>query len=125
MFYQMLVRLLLSACGLGLADYLMDGVRFDHYSTLFWAALLLGIANSVVRPVLIFFTLPITFITLGLFLFVVNAATLGLVAWFLPGFHLAGFWSALGAWFIVALMQALGSALTGKGGIVVKVERRD
>lgn len=125
MFYQMLVRLLLSACGLGLADYLMDGVRFEHYGTLFWAALLLGIANTVVRPVLIFFTLPITLLTLGLFLFVVNAATLGLVAWLLPGFHLAGFWSALGAWFLVAVMHAFGNVLTGKNRLVVRLERRD
>ncbi|MBK8325792.1 MAG: phage holin family protein [Moraxellaceae bacterium] len=42
MMYHMIVRLLLSACGLGLADYLLDGVRFDHFSTMFWAALLLG-----------------------------------------------------------------------------------
>ncbi|MBK6758194.1 MAG: phage holin family protein [Moraxellaceae bacterium] len=42
MMYHMIIRLLLSACGLGLADYLLDGVRFDHFSTLFWAALLLG-----------------------------------------------------------------------------------
>lgn len=63
--YHMIVRLLLSACGLGLADYLLDGVRFDHFSTLFWAALLLGVANSIVRPVLVFFTLPVTLLTLG------------------------------------------------------------
>ena len=44
MFYQMLIRLFLSVCGLGLADYLLDGIRFDHFSTLFWAALLLGVA---------------------------------------------------------------------------------
>ncbi|HEX5360462.1 MAG TPA: phage holin family protein [Fluviicoccus sp.] len=120
MFYQMLVRLMLSACGLGLADYLMDGVRFDHYGTLFWAALLLGVANTVIRPLLIILTLPITVITLGLFLFVVNAATLGVVAWFLPGFHLDGFWPALGAWFLVAMMQGLGNALTARTTIIIR-----
>ena len=67
MFYQMLIRLFLSVCGLGLADYLLDGIRFDHFSTLFWAALLLGVANTFVRPVLVFFTLPITVLTLGFF----------------------------------------------------------
>lgn len=125
MFYQMLVRLFLSACGLGLADYLMDGVHFERYGTLFWAALLLGVANVVVKPLLILLTLPITVLTLGLFLLVVNAATLGVVAWLLPGFHLDGFWSALGAWFIVAIMHGLGGLLTGKNRLVVKVERRD
>lgn len=109
--YHVLVRLFLSACGLGLADYLLDGIRFDHFSTLFWAALLLGFANSIVRPVLIFFTLPITLLSLGFFLLVINAAMLGLVAWLLAGFHVAGFWSALLAWFIVAVTHSLGSVL--------------
>lgn len=112
--YHMIIRLLLSACGLGLADYLLDGVRFDHFSTLFWAALLLGVANSIVRPVLIFFTLPITVLTLGFFLIVINAAVLGLVAWLLSGFYVSGFWSALMAWFIVALTHAVAGFFLGK-----------
>lgn len=109
--YHIVVRLLLSACGLGLADYLLDGIRFDHFSTLFWAALLLGIANTIVKPILIFFTLPITLLTLGFFLLVINAAILGMVAALLSGFYVNGFWSALAAWFIVALTQAFGSVL--------------
>lgn len=125
MVYQMLLRLLLSACGLGLADYLLDGVSFTQYSTLFWAALLLGLANTIVRPLLIVLTLPITFLTLGFFLLVINAAVFGLVAWLLPGFSLDGFWSALGAWAIVALMHAVGSMLIGKNKLVVKIERQD
>jgi putative membrane protein len=114
MMYHMIVRLLLSACGLGLADYLLDGVRFDHFSTLFWAALLLGVANSIVRPVLVFFTLPVTLLTLGFFLLVINAAMLGLVAWLLSGFHIDGFWSALMAWFIVAVTHAAAGVFLGK-----------
>jgi len=125
MFYQMLLRLLLSAAGLGLASVWLDGVHFEHMSTLFWAALLLGVANTVVRPILILFTLPATVLTLGLFLLVINAAMLGLVAWILPGFKLAGFWSALGAWFIVALLQALGSLLGGGKRVTIRVERLD
>lgn len=125
MFYQMLLRLLLSAAGLGLAAVWLDGVKVDHMSTLFWAALLLGVANTVVRPVLILFTLPATVLTLGLFLLVINAAMLGLVAWILPGFKLAGFWSALGAWFIVALLQAVGSLLGGGKRVSIRVERLD
>ncbi len=123
MIYQMLLRLLLSAAGLGLASLWLDGVHVTQYSTLFWAALLLGIANTVVRPVLILLTLPATILTLGLFLFVVNAAMLGLVSWILPGFTLDGFWAALGAWFIVAALQAVGSWLSGKNRFVVKIER--
>ena len=100
-------------------------MRVERPSTLFLAALLLGIANTVVRPVLILFTLPVTVLSLGLFLFVINAAMLGLVSWILPGFSVDGFWPALGAWFIVAMLQALGSFLSGGGRIRIKVERYD
>lgn len=125
MLYQILLRLLLSAAGLGLASIWLDGVHVEYLSTLFWAALLLSIANTVVRPVLILFTLPVTVLTLGLFLLVINAAILGLVSWMLPGFALDGFWPALGAWFIIAVMQALGSFLSGRPRFMVKVERLD
>lgn len=125
MLYQMLLRLLLSAAGLGLASVWLDGVHVAQPATLFWAALLLGIANTIVRPVLILFTLPATVLTLGLFLLVINAAMLGLVAWALPGFRLDGFWSALGAWFIVALLQALGTLLVGGKRFSFKIERLD
>lgn len=123
MLYQMILRLLLSAAGLGLAAVWLDGVHVAQASTLFWAALLLGIANTVVRPILILLTLPATILTLGLFLFVINAAMLGLVSWLLPGFALDGFWSALGAWFIIAVLQAIGSLLIGKNKFVVKIEK--
>lgn len=125
MLYQMVLRLLLSAAGLGLAAVWLDGVHVAQASTLFWAALLLGIANSVVRPVLILLTLPATVLTLGLFLLVINAAMLGLVSWILPGFALDGFWAALGAWFIVAMLQALGSLLGGGKRFTVRIERED
>lgn len=112
--YRMIVWLFLSAAGLGLADYLLDGVRFDHFSTLFWAALCLGLANTFVRPVLVLLTLPITVLSLGFFLLVINAAILGLVAALLPGFHIDGFWSALLTWLIVAVSQGIGGLLTRK-----------
>lgn len=125
MLYQMVLRLLLSAAGLGLAAVWLDGVHVAQPSTLFWAALLLGVANAVVRPVLILFTLPATVLTLGLFLLVINAAMLGLVSWILPGFSLDGFWAALGAWFIIALLQAVGSLLGGGKRISIRIERGD
>ena len=123
MFYQMILRLLLSAAGLGLASVWLSGVHVDRPATLFWAALLLGIANTVVRPVLVLLTLPATILTLGLFLLVINAAMLGLVSWMLPGFSLDGFWSALGAWAIIAVLQGIGSLLVGKNRLVVRIER--
>lgn len=123
MLYNMAIRLLLSAAGLGLAAYFLDGVHVDRPITLFWAALLLAVANTVVRPVLIFLTLPATILSLGLFLFVINAAMLGLVAWVLPGLSFSGFWAALGAWCFIAILQALGSFLVGDRRLVVRIER--
>lgn len=124
MIYNILLRLLLSAAGLGLAAVWLDGVHVDRASTLFWAALWLGISNIIVRPVLVLLTLPISILTLGLFLLVINAAMLLLVAWILPGLAFSGFWAALGAWFLIAVLQAVGNLILGKNRLVLKVESR-
>jgi putative membrane protein len=85
-----LVRLLIAALGLWLAQALVPGVEIHGTGTLLVAALLLGIVNAFVRPLVVLLTLPITIVTLGFFLWVVNAAMLGLVAALLDGFTLAG-----------------------------------
>jgi putative membrane protein len=94
--------------------------------TLVAAALLLGLVNAVVRPVVVLLTLPFTLVTLGLFLLVVNAAMLGLVAALLDGFRLAGFWPALFGSVIVSLTGGVASAYIGPRGRfeVLIVERR-
>jgi len=104
-----LLRALVGALGLWLASRLVRGIWFDGTGPLLLATLLLGFVNAVVRPVLIFLTLPITILTLGLFLLVVNAATFGLVAWLVPGFHVAGFWPALAGAIITGVVGWLGS----------------
>ena len=98
-----LVRLLISALGLWLAQALIAGVEIHGAGTLFVAALLLGVANAFVRPFLVLLTFPITVVTLGLFLWVINAAMLGLVARLLDGFTLHGFGSALLGALVVSL----------------------
>jgi putative membrane protein len=90
-----LLRALISAIGLWLATVWVSGVHFDGVGTLLLAAVLLGVVNAVVRPIAFILTLPITILTLGLFLLVLNAAMVALVAAILPGFHLAGFTAAL------------------------------
>ena len=70
--------------------------------------------NAIVRPIVVLLTLPVTLVTLGLFLLVVNAAMLGLVAAFLPGFSIAGFWPAFWAALLISLVSWLGSALFKK-----------
>lgn len=111
-----LLRLLIGALGLWLAEQIVDGIDVANAGTLIAAAFLLGIANAVVRPVLIILTLPITVITLGLFLLVINAGMLALVALILPGFHITGFWAALFGALIVSITGWLASWFIGPRG---------
>jgi len=120
-----LLRILVVALGLWLASELVPGIVIVGAWTLIGAALLLGIVNAVVRPLLVILTLPITIITLGLFLLVVNAATLGLVAWMFDGFTIAGFWPALFGAIVVSLTSWFASWFIGpRGRIEVIYVRR-
>ncbi|MFP5349324.1 MAG: phage holin family protein [Gammaproteobacteria bacterium] len=113
-----LLRTLIGALGLWLAQQIVTGIDVASTGTLIAAAFLLGIANAVVRPVLIILTLPITIVTLGLFLLVINAAMLGLVALILPGFYIAGFWAALFAALTVSVTGWIASWFIGPRGRV-------
>jgi putative membrane protein len=106
-----LLRAALSALGLWLATLLVSGIAINGPQTLILAALLLGVCNALVRPVLILLTLPATLLSLGLFLLVINAAVLGLVSWMLPGFTIAGFWPALWGAIVVGFTGWIGSML--------------
>ena len=113
-----LLRAAISALGLWIAAEIFDGVWFDSTAQLVVAAVLLGIVNALVRPLALLVTLPLTVLTLGLFLLVLNAAMLGLVALIVPGFHIAGFWTAVGAALIVSLVSwAASSAIGAKGRV--------
>ncbi len=93
---KLLLRWLLNATGLWVATVIIPGVAASGWEALLVAALLLGLVNALVRPVLVVLTLPITLVTLGVFLVVINACMLLLVAWLVPGFSIAGlFWSGL------------------------------
>lgn len=109
-----ILRVLAAALGLWLATEWVSGITVTTATTLILAALLLGVVNAVVRPVVVLLTLPATLLTLGLFLLVVNAAMLGLVAAFLPGFSIDGFWSAFWGAILISLVSWLGSALFKK-----------
>jgi len=107
-----LLRAAFAAFGLWLASQVVPGISIEGAGTLAGAAILLGLVNATVRPVLVVLTLPITILTLGLFLFVVNAATFGLVAYFLSGFHIAGFWPALLGSLIVSIISSILASFT-------------
>src|SRR3990172_4019307 len=116
-----LLRLLIGALGLWLASELVPGIEVQGAWTLLGAALLLGIVNAVVRPLLVILTLPITVLTLGLFLLVINAATLGLVAWMFDNFAISGFWPALLGAIVVSVTGWLGSYFIGPRGQVAVI----
>jgi len=111
-----LVRLAISAFGLWLASKVVPGMQIAGNDTLILAAFFLGIVNAVVRPVLLILTLPITVVTLGIFLLVINAAMLGLVASFIDGFVLSGFQPALLGSLVVSFTGWIASWYVGPRG---------
>ena len=119
-----LLRVTIVALGLWLATYILPGLHFDGPGTLLAAALLLGVVNAIVRPIAVILTLPLTLLTLGLFLLVVNAAMLGLVALLLSGFQVSGFWTAIGGSLIVSLTGWVASGLIGNNGKVEVMRSR-
>lgn len=121
-----LIRLAINALGLWVADLLLDGISIDGTGSLALAALIFGLVNAVVRPIFVVLTFPLTLLTLGLFLLVVNATMLGLVAAVVPGFHVAGFGSAVLGSIVVSLVSWAASAWIGPSGRfeVLVVERR-
>jgi putative membrane protein len=117
------LRAAFAALGLWLATGVVSGLHFNDAQTLVVAALLLGVINAVIRPLVIILTLPITLLSLGLFLLVINAAMLGLVAWLLPGFHVDTFGTAVLTSLIVSLCSWVASALLGNPNVQIKIKR--
>ena len=108
-----LLRAVFAAFGLAIASRLVPGVTYDAPMTLFLAALLLGVVNALLRPLLVILTLPITVLTFGLFLLVINAAMILLVSRILPGFQVAGFIPGLLVAIITGLTSWAGTLLLG------------
>ncbi len=102
---RILLKIVLNAFAIYVAAYLLDGITLSSVPAALIAGLVLGIVNAIIRPVLIVLTLPFTILTLGLFIFVVNAICLALTAALVPGFEIAGFWSALGGALIVTIVS--------------------
>jgi len=113
-----LLRGLVAALGLWAATSLLDGIIINNATTLILAGLLLGLVNAIVRPFALLLSLPALLVTLGLFLLVINAAMLGLVALMLPGFRIDDFWTAVGAAIIVSVISWIGSWFIGSRGRV-------
>jgi putative membrane protein len=102
--------------GLFLASRIIPGVSIVGAGTFVLAALLLGLVNALVRPIAFLMTLPLTIITLGLFLLVLNAAMFGLVAAFLDNFTVSGFWAAVFGAIVVSISSTIASWFIGPSG---------
>ena len=111
---KIVVRWLLLACALLLVAHLYPGVKVQSFGAAMGAALVLGLLNTLVRPLLVLLTLPLTLVTFGLFLLVINALMLLLVARLVDGFKLDGFWTAFWASLFMALLSlVLGAFVLG------------
>jgi putative membrane protein len=104
---------------LWVASALFSGIKFSNNSSLLISALVLGFVNAVVRPILFFLTLPFTIITLGFFVFVLNALMIMLVAKLVNGFKLSGFWTAFFASIFISLFTLMIEHFMPSQGVVI------
>ncbi|HSB40889.1 MAG TPA: phage holin family protein [Methylomirabilota bacterium] len=118
-----LLRIVVYTLALLLAAHVVPGIRLESLVSALVAALALGLINAVVRPVLVVLTFPITLLTLGLFLLVLNAFCLWLVSVFVSGFHVAGFWPAFWGALLVSVVSWILTALISDSGRVRMIGR--
>jgi len=108
---KFLIRVLAAGAGFWIASRIIPGVHVGGVGALLLAALMLGVINAVVRPIIVLLTLPITVLTLGLFLLVVNGFTVWLVTRFMPGVHVHGFWDAMLTALVISMVSWIAGAL--------------
>ncbi|MEO7320915.1 MAG: phage holin family protein [Nitrosospira sp.] len=97
----------ITALSLWLTSFIFHGISFTNKKSLFVSALLLGLANAVIRPIIVILTIPLTLVTFGLFLLVINALMMLLVSALVPGFRISGFWTAFFASIVVTLLSLI------------------
>jgi putative membrane protein len=119
-----LVRVAINALAIMLAASILPGISVDGIVPALAAAVLLGLVNAFVRPVLLILTLPITLVTLGLFLLVLNGFCFWMVASLVKGFHVAGFGSAMLGALVVSAVSWIVTALISDSGKVVVITKR-
>lgn len=118
MLARLIVRMIFGALGLWVAAHFVPGVYVRGAEALVVAAALLGIVNAIVRPIVVLLTLPLTIVTLGLFLLIVNAAMIGLVSLVVPGFHVRGLLPGIEAAVVTGVISWI-------GGMVIRDDRRE
>ncbi len=104
---HMIVRVATVALALLVANEIIDGISIDSLTTALLAAIVLGLLNSIAKPILVLLTLPITIITLGLFIIVINVTLFAVAAWLLPGFAITGVLPAIFGTLLVSIASVL------------------
>jgi putative membrane protein len=105
----------ITSLSLWVASYVFNGITFESSSALIVSALLLGFANAIIKPLFVILTLPLTVVTLGFWLLVINAAMIMLVSSLVQGFHVAGFWTAFFASIFISVLSFVFSSLVLTG----------
>lgn len=109
---NIIIRFLLSGVAVMLAAYLLPGVHVEDYWAALLVAVLISLSNVIVKPIFVILTIPITLLTLGLFLLVINAIIILMVDYFVDGFSVDGFWWALAFSLILSVFNSLFTDLT-------------
>jgi putative membrane protein len=118
-----LQRWMINTLAVLVASY-VPGIDYLKWTDLFVASLLLGILNAILRPMLMLLSLPLLFLTLGFFFFIINAALLGLVGWAMrPHFTVDGFWAAFFGGIVISLVSSVLGMLTGTTQSKITVQR--
>lgn len=108
---RLVLRWFVSALGLFLTAMIVPGIRVENFGAALIAALAVGILNAIVRPILVILTLPVTILSLGLFLLVINGITLRLAAGLVPGFYVSGWGAAIIGAIVLTVITTIGNNL--------------
>ena len=111
---RLAVALVVNAIALALCDWIFDSVTIDGWGPLLIAAVVLGVINAIVRPILVLFSIPLIVITLGLFLLLINIALLALTDWIVSDFDIEGFWTYIGCVIVLWVVNTAADLVTAR-----------
>ena len=120
---MLLTKLAINALALLIVDEMFARIWLDNTQVTIASAVVLALVNTYLRPLILALTLPVNLLTLGLFTLVINAAMLKLVSWLIPGFHVEGFWTAIGGALVISLISFLLNWFLNPGKVRLQVRR--